>query len=247
MMQKSATQLPLRLNPQQVYRLDNFYFGQAEIKQALSAFCELTTLDFLYLWGEKASGKSHLLMAVIDQVQSQKTSKRAVYLPLAELVASSSPDVLQSLEQLDLLCLDELEAIAGISEWEEAVFHCFNRLQLTGCKLLIAASANPAAINIQLADLRSRLATGLVYHLDILDDQAKQQALIVQAQVRGLDLPNEVAQYLLRHHSRDVHVLMDLLRDLDKASMAEKRRLTIPFARQVLKSHQDPKSSQEFK
>jgi DnaA family protein len=234
-MQKSATQLPLRLNPQEVYRLDNFYFSQAEIKQALLAFCELTTLDFLYLWGDKASGKSHLLMAIMDQIQTQQAGKRIVYLPLAELVASSSPEVLQSLEQLDLLCLDELEAIVGIVEWEEAIFHCFNRLQLTGCKLLIASSHNPATIKIQLADLRSRLATGLIYQLEILDDEAKQQALIVQAQVRGLDLPNEVAQYLLRHHSRDIHVLMDLLRDLDKASMAAKRRLTIPFVRQALK------------
>ncbi|KKN01945.1 hypothetical protein LCGC14_1122660 [marine sediment metagenome] len=234
-MQKLATQLPLRLNPQEVYRLDNFYFSQPEVKLALLEFCELATIDFLYLWGDKASGKSHLLMAIIDQMQSQQSAKRIVYLPLAELVVTSSPEVLESLEQLDLLCLDELEAIAGIKEWEEAIFHCFNRLQLTGCKLLIASSHNPATINIKLADLRSRLATGLVYQLEILDDNAKQQALIVQAQARGLDLPNEVAQYLLRHHSRDIHVLMDLLRDLDKASMAAKRRLTIPFVRQALK------------
>lgn len=234
-MQKSATQLPLRLNPQEVYRLDNFYFSQAEIKLALFAFCELTKLEFLYLWGDKASGKSHLLMAIMDQIQTRQPSKRIVYLPLAELVVSDSPEILQSLEHLDLLCLDELEAIAGIAEWEEAIFHCFNRLQLTGCKLLIASSHNPATTEIKLADLRSRLATGLVYQLEILDDEAKQQVLIVQAQVRGLDMPNEVAQYLLRHHSRDIHVLMDLLRDLDKASMAAKRRLTIPFIRQALK------------
>ncbi len=234
-MQKSATQLPLRLNPQEVYRLDNFFFSQAEIKLALFAFCELTKLEFIYLWGDKASGKSHLLMAIMDQIQTRQPSKRIVYLPLAELAVSDSPEILQSLEHLDLLCLDELEAIAGIAEWEEAIFHCFNRLQLTGCKLLIASSHNPATIEIKLADLRSRLATGLVYQLEILDDEAKQQVLIVQAQVRGLDMPNEVAQYLLRHHSRDIHVLMDLLRDLDKASMAAKRRLTIPFIRQALK------------
>lgn len=234
-MQKLATQLPLRLNPQELYQLDNFYFSQAEIKLALQAFCELTTLDFLYLWGDKAAGKSHLLMASIDHIQTQQPTKRLLYLPLAELVKSSSPEVLESVEELDLLCLDELEAIAGIAEWEEAIFHCFNRLLLTGCKLLIASSHNPATIKIALPDLRSRLATGLVYQLEILGDKAKQQALIVQAQVRGLDLSSEVAQYLMRHYSRDIRVLMNLLRDLDKASMAAKRRLTIPFVRQALK------------
>lgn len=233
-MQKLATQLPLRLNPQEVYQLDNFYFSQAEVQQALLAFCELTTLDFLYLWGGKASGKSHLLMATIAHVQALQPTKRLLYLPLAELVQSSSPEVLQSVEELDLLCFDELDAVTGIVEWEEAIFHCFNRQLNTGCKLLVAANHNPATIKIELADLGSRLATGLVYQLEILDDQAKQQALIIQAQIRGLDLPNEVAQYMLRHCSRDIRVLINLLGDLDKASMAAQRRLTIPFIRQVL-------------
>lgn len=227
-----AAQLPLRLNPQELYQLDNFHFQQPELKQALTEFAELVSIDFLYLWGNKASGKSHLLMAIAEQIQHAQ--KRVLYLPLKELVLSASPEVLQSVEQLDLLCIDELEAIAGLKDWEEAIFHCFNRLQHSGCKLLIASVDNPAMINIQLADLRSRLATALIYQLETLDDEAKQQVLIIQAQSRGLDLPDEVAKYLLRHHSRDIRILMNVLQRLDKASMVAKRRLTIPFVRQVL-------------
>lgn len=227
-----AAQLPLRLNPQELYQLDNFHFQQSELKQALTEFTELSSIDFLYLWGNKASGKSHLLMAVAEQVQ--QSQKQALYLPLSELVSAASPEVLQSVEQLDLLCIDELEAIAGLKEWEEALFHCFNRVQHSGCKLLIASVDNPAMLNIKLADLCSRLATALIYQLETLDDEAKQQVLIIHAQSRGLDLPEEVAKYLLRHHSRDIRILMNVLQRLDKASMVEKRRLTIPFVRQVL-------------
>jgi DnaA-homolog protein len=228
----SAAQLPLRLNPQELYQLDNFHFQQPELKQALMEFSQLSSIDFLYLWGNKSSGKSHLLMAVAEQVQHLQ--KRVLYLPLRELVLSESPEILLSVEQLDLLCIDELEAIAGLKEWEEAVFHCFNRLQHSGCKLLIASIHNPAMNKIQLADLRSRLATALIYQLETLDDEAKQQVLIIHAQSRGLDLPDEVAKYLLRHHSRDIRILMNVLQRLDKASMVAKRRLTIPFVREVL-------------
>ncbi|MFW5450946.1 MAG: DnaA regulatory inactivator Hda [Methylophagaceae bacterium] len=231
-MQSFATQLPLGLNPQHVYQLSNFHFSQAELQQALRDFCDLSTIDFLYLWGEAASGKSHLLIALMEQIQ--QSGKRTVYLPLADLVGTTSPEVLLSLEQLDLLCIDELETIAGLKDWEEAIFHCFNRLQNTGCQLVIASTSSPAMSKIQLADLRSRLATGLIYQLETLNDDAKQQALIVQAQSRGLDLAEEVVHYLLRHHSRDMRELMALLQRLDKASMIEKRRLTIPFVRQVL-------------
>lgn len=88
-------------------------------------------------------------------------------------------------------------------------------------------------------DLQSRLATGLVYQLDSLNDNAKQKVMQVQSRARGLEIPPEVTQYLLRHHSRDLLELMQALQRLDKASMAEKRRLTVPFVRQVLQHAQD--------
>ncbi len=224
-------QIPLTLNLKQVYQLDNFYFSQAELKQVISDFCTLSTIDFLFLWGAPASGKTHLLLAIAEQLQ---TTERVLYLPLADLIITASPDILESVENLDLLCIDDLDAIAGLQQWEEAVFHCFNRLQDTGCKLLITSQNNPSMITIKLADLRSRLATGLVYQLMPLDDNEKYQMLILQAQSRGFKLPEEVAQYLLHRHSRDTGELMALLKQLDSASMVEKRRLTLPFVRQIL-------------
>lgn len=228
----SATQLPLRLNPQELYQLTNFHFSQQELSEVVDSFCKETLPRFLYLWGEDSSGKTHLSLAIIDKAQANQ--KKALYLPLADLVKTASPEVLQSLENLDLVCLDELEAVANNKQWQEGLFHCFNRLQDSGCQLLVTSRHNPATLQIELADLRSRLATGLIYQLESLDDNAKQQVMIMQAKARGLDMPIEVAQYLLRHHSRDLIELVHFLHALDKASLAAKRRLTIPFVRQVL-------------
>jgi DnaA family protein len=228
-MNVSSTQLPLRLNPQQSFSFDNFYFNLAELKLVLTDLCNTDTLNFVYLWGEKSLGKTHLLLAA-----SEQQGLRTAYLPLADLVKSASPDVLQSLEQLDLLCIDDLDAIANDAEWQEAVFHCFNRMQIARCKLLVSAQQNPANIALSLPDLRSRMATALVFQLEHLTDEEKCQALILQAESRGMQLSDDVANYLMRHHSRDLKVLMDLLLELDKASMAEKRRLTVPFVKLFL-------------
>ena len=227
-----ATQMPLHLNPYELYQLKNFYFSQTELAIAVESFCEKTNLSFLYLWGGVASGKTHLLLAIAEQ--AQKDSKTMLYLPLAELVRTASPEVLEGVEGLNFLCLDELESISGESEWEEALFHCFNRLELSGCQLIVASRNNPAASAIKLPDLRSRMASGLIYQLDSLNDSAKEKVLIVQSQARGLEMSNEVAQYLLRNYSRDLNKLIGLLQSLDKASMSEQRRLTIPFVRQIL-------------
>ena len=228
----ASTQLTLRLSPQEIYRLDNFHFSNEELARAVNAFCEMQSFNFLYLWGEQGAGKTHLLIACAEQVQ--QTGYRVIYLSLRELLQTAQPAVLQSLEQADLLCLDDLEAIAGMPEWEESLFHCFNRLHDKGGKLLIATTHNPANSQFKLPDLCSRLATGLVYQLTTLSDQDKQQTLILQAQSRGMIMPDEVAQYLLRHHGRDMPSLMAVLQKLDKASLEAKRRLTVPFVRQVL-------------
>jgi DnaA-homolog protein len=231
-MSLAETQLTLRLSPQEIYRLDNFLFAKQETKQALQAFCQLAELDFLYLAGDSGTGKTHLLIACAETVQQM--GYRVIYLSLSELVKTAAPAALQAIEQADLLCLDDIDAIAGLPEWEEAVFHCFNRLHDAKGRLLVAAQQTPANSSIQLPDLRSRLATGLVYQLVMMTDEQKQQALILQAQSRGLTITTEVAQYLLRHYGRDMPALMTVLQQLDKASLQAKRKLTIPFIRQVL-------------
>lgn len=231
-MSVAQTQLTLRLSPQEIYRFDNFLFAKPETERALDAFCRLDNLDFLYLCGDSGTGKTHLLIACAEKVQQQ--GHRVIYLSLTELIRTAEPAVLQSLEQADLLCLDDLEAVAGRRDWEVALFHCFNRLHDARGHLLVATANNPANIDIELPDLRSRLATGLVYQLTAMSDEQKQQALILQAQSRGLTMSDEVAQYLLRHYGRDMPALMTVLQKLDKASLQAKRKLTIPFIRQVL-------------
>lgn len=231
-MSAPATQLTLRLTPQEIYRLDNFYFSESEIHQALIEFCKLQSMDFLYLWGESGVGKSHLLIASAEKVQ--QAGFNVIYLSLAELIATAEPDILQSIEHLDLLCLDGIDTVIGKKGWEEALFHCFNRVRISGGKLLMAAEKNPANIEFSLPDLRSRLGTALVYQLPTLTDEEKQQVLIIQAQSRGLILSEDVAQHLLRHYGREMSELISVLQKLDDASLAEKRRLTIPFVSQVL-------------
>ena len=232
-MVSNVMQLPLRLLPHEVCSFENYFFGgNEEISDVIAEFCRTKSLTYLYIWGSSGVGKSHLLMACTEQMQ--KPDNQVLYLPMSQLVETALPVILDSVENISLLCIDELEAISGLAEWEEAVFHCFNRLQQTGGQLLIASKFNPLTISLQLPDLKSRLGLGLVYQLKNLSDDQKQQALAKHAQYRGLTLPEEVSTYLLRRYGRDMKELMKIFQQLDKASMSEQRKLTIPFVRQIL-------------
>jgi DnaA family protein len=226
-------QLPLGVSLRDSASFENYYQGchQQEVLQCLQAVAEGEGEPFVYLWGGSGAGKTHLLQAACRYGADQ--DKNVVYLPLSE-VHDYSLEMLLGLEQLDLVCIDDLHRIAGNTIWQNALFDLFNRLRESGSHLVMAADNVPAAVGITLPDLESRLTWGVIYQLHTLDDQEKLKALQLRARGRGVELPDEVAQYLLRRCPRDMHALFELLEQLDYASLAAQRRLTVPFVRELI-------------
>jgi DnaA family protein len=171
-----------------------------------------------------------LLQAVCANVGAQ--GQAAGYLSLGD--ATSRPEILVGCETLAVVCLDDFERIAGNAEWERAVFRLYTELDEYGGRLLVAANAAPAALQISLRDLASRLAAGTIFRIQELADDERESALIMRASHLGLELSSEVAQFILRRVPRDMTTLCSALDQLDRASLATQRALTIPFVKSVL-------------
>jgi DnaA family protein len=160
-----------------------------------------------WLWGGVSTGKTHLLQAVCDSAGDQ-----SIYVPLA-ILADAGPDILEGLARRLIVCIDDVDVVAGDADWELALFSLFNDLQDQGNQLVVSAAAAPRECGFRLA-----------------------AALQLRAGHRGIDLPDETAVYLLRRVSRDMASLYAMLDRLDLEALRAKRRLTIPFVRDVLKS-----------
>jgi DnaA family protein len=210
----------------------NFLVGNnAMAVNYLSHFHEYHDNWFTYIWGKIGSGRSHLLQACC--LIAEQHALRSVYLPMAELM-SLTPAMLEGLEDCQVVCIDDIEVIAGKAEWEEALFHLYNRLQQANAFLIIAANVAPRELSIKLADLASRLTSGTIFHIEDLSDEEKLKALQVRAQERGIAVPDDVAAFLLKRISRNMTDLYETLDKLDQASLAAQHRLTIPFVKSVL-------------
>lgn len=202
--------------------------GNELVVQALQDETETT----LYLWGPAGCGRTHLLQALCHQAVTRGAAP--AYLPLRELVALS-PAMLEGLEQQAVIGIDDVQAVAGRPEWEEALFHLYNRVRDAGHRLVASGEAPPQGLGLALPDLVTRLGWGPVFRLVALDDAGKRRALQLRARGRGMELPDEVADYLLRRSPRDMASLFSLLDQLDQASLAAQRKLTIPFVRQLVR------------
>lgn len=228
------TQLPLPIHQIDDEDFSNFHGGNnlLLLNSVRKNFDHLKQ-PFFYLWGETGVGKTHFLKACINEYL--KADRRAIYVPLSKS-CYFSPAVLENLEQQELVCLDDLQSVMGDMEWEVAIFDLFNRIKENQKTLLImAADQSPIALPTILPDLASRLTWGESYQLANLNEQQKRRILQQNAHQRGVELPDETANFLLKRMDRDLKTLSQTLSLLDKASLQAKRKLTIPFVKEVLK------------
>ncbi|QAX82146.1 DnaA regulatory inactivator Hda [Candidatus Pseudomonas adelgestsugas] len=229
-------QLPLGVRLSDDATFINYYPGaNAAALGYVKRLCEADagwTESLIYLWGKHNVGRTHLLQAAC--LRFEQIDEPAIYLPLAELI-DQGIGIFDHLEQYELVCLDDLQAIAGRTDWEEALFHLFNRLRDSGRRLLITASTSPRELPVKLADLKSRLTLALIFQMHPLsDDVDKVRALQLCALRRGLHLTDEVGYFILTRGTRSMSALFDLLEQLDQASLQAQRKLTIPFLREIL-------------
>ncbi|RYY76308.1 MAG: DnaA regulatory inactivator Hda [Gammaproteobacteria bacterium] len=232
----SPQQLSLGVSLNDDATFENFYAptgtANAQILSALQAQIEKANEPFIFLWGAPGCGLTHLLQGACHYAQT--LGKSFQYFPLRELAGYAPDELFNGLEVLDLVVLDALDEVIDRPDWEFALFNLFNRLRDAGKLLLVAAVHGPQELPVNLPDLKSRLHWGAVFHVHTLDDEQKQAALQFRARARGLELNDEVAAFIIQRSPRDMNELFWLLNRLDHASLAEQRKLTIPFVKKIL-------------
>ena len=189
---------------------------------------------WIYWWGPEGSGRTHLLAALRNAAAAaqidcfslgplEPTSWVRLEEKMSTLIESDAPSVI-TVDDVDRLD----DRLVG------ALFRILNGVQASkSIHIFMAGKAAPAALEIR-EDLRTRLGWGLVFQTELLDDDAKIQALEQAAQARGLVLSPDVLPWLLSRFYRDMPNLMALIDALDAYSLETKRAVTLPLVRELL-------------
>jgi chromosomal replication initiator protein len=183
--------------------------------------------NLLYLHGPSGSGKTHLLKAI---GQALSGDAGAPYLSCRE--AFTMEDLVARFAGAPLLLVDDLHLLPDDADLRVGLWQIFNDFYGAGRKVALAGLYPPRELPNLDDHLISRLLWGLVARVDASDDHSRRMILKKITEDRQVRVPDEVVDYILITTSREVGDLISCFDALYRLSMAEKRRITVPLARE---------------
>ncbi|GIX34358.1 MAG: DnaA regulatory inactivator Hda [Lysobacteraceae bacterium] len=226
----TTPQIPLRLVRWPSPGLDDFLPTDAPAVAQLRGWLQHPDSHVL-LRGPAGCGKTHLLEAVLRSLGG--SGPQPAYLPLAAL-GTAAAGMVGLQPAVAVVAVDDLDEVRVDETLQHALFALHNRVVDAGGWMLYACRGRPSDWTEVLPDLRSRLGQALQIRIQPLDDGLRREWFRRRAAALGLSLDDTAVEYLLRRVGRDLPGLQRLLERIDRDSLAQKRRLTVPFLRDLL-------------
>lgn len=189
--------------------------------------------------GIQGSGKTTLIKALISSFKtSSKASTNKMLIvepqidsnrfPLLEKLGRESDG---SLFDMELLVIEDVHKISG--DDSHSYWNVYNKMNRNDGIMVMTSRFHPSLMFEGNEHIRSRLLSGLVIRMTPPDDSVKLLILDQMARLRGFRLSHDVITYLLRRKSRNLKELDRIVASLDSESLVLKRRVTIPFVRDL--------------
>jgi DnaA family protein len=210
--------------------LEGFYTSQENL-HLVSILKDTNFSDDLFIYGTKESGKTFLLQALCNSYSSM--SKSSLYIPLNK-VMNYGVEIFESLENMNLICIDGIDEAISKIEWEKAIFNLINKALISESRLILTSSKDLKSLNFSLPDLESRIRKIQSYELHPLNDKDIFDALKYISKLTSINLGDKEAKYLVTYSQRNISNLVHILESLDQLSMEMKRKITIPLIKEVI-------------
>ena len=228
----TSKQIPFQFGDYAKNDLASFLVGEnEELIKLIKQIANKETNHTLYLYGESGTGKTQLLQAACKQAADSEY--HVAYIPLKQ-IDELSAEMLHDLGELDLVCIDDVELVNAKMEWQQGLTWLYNELKDNQHSLIISGKQSPANTELELDDLKSRLSSDQVIQIKSPNDELKIKILKQKAHERSFELGDEVIEFLIRRVDRNLISLVEVLDKIDHASLAEKRKITIPFVKELI-------------
>jgi chromosomal replication initiator protein len=233
------------LNPK--YTFEEFVSGSSNQFAFAAAMAvannPATTYNPLFIYGGVGLGKTHLVNAIGHTILKKNPQMRVCYYTsekfMNELINSlryaKMDEFRNKFRSMDVLLIDDVQFIAGKERTQEEFFHTFNALYESHKQIVVTSDKFPKEIPGLEERLRSRFEWGLIADIQSPDVETKQAILNRKAEQNGIDLPQDVAQFLANSASSNVRELEGYLVRIGAFASLTSTPLSLAMAKDILK------------
>jgi chromosomal replication initiator protein len=234
-----------RLNPENSF--ENFIEGECN-RLARSAGYAVsknpggTAFNPLLIYGDSGLGKTHLAQAIGIEVKELFPEKTVLYVNANKFQTqfvdairnNNKNDFLHFYQMIDVLIIDDVHEFAGKEKTQDTFFHIFNHLHQSGKQLILTSDKPPVELQGMESRLLSRFKWGLSADLQAPDFETRMAILKKKTYNDGIELPEEVLEYISTHISDNIRELEGALISLLAQSTLNKKEITLDLTKEMI-------------
>jgi chromosomal replication initiator protein len=189
-------------------------------------------------------GKTHLAHAIGNDIVKRDTSKNVLYVScekfanqvIQAIKNNAVNDLVNFYQMIDVLIVDDIQFLSGKTKTQEIFFHIFNQIHQSGKQLIFTSDKAPKDLDGMEERLISRFKWGLSADLQIPDLETRMAILESKMNQEGVDLPNNVTEFICYNVKNNIRELEGVLISLIAQSMLNRREIDMDLAKEVIKN-----------
>jgi len=234
-----------RLNPENSF--SNFIEGECNRLARSAGFAVAknpggTAFNPLLIYGDSGLGKTHLAQAIGIEVKELFPEKTVLYVNANKFQTqfvdairnNNKNDFLHFYQMIDVLIIDDVHEFAGKEKTQDTFFHIFNHLHQSGKQLILTSDKPPVELQGMEQRLLSRFKWGLSADLQTPDFETRIAILKKKTYNDGIDLPEEVLEYIATHITDNIRELEGALISLLAQSTLNKKEITLELTQEMI-------------
>ena len=243
---KVASQdLDSQLNPR--YNFDNFYEGESNklvrtVSEKITLEPGKTAFNPLFIYGAAGVGKTHICHAIGLKIRELYPEKRVLYvssnlfkLQYTDAVRKNvTNDFLNFYQSIDVLLLDDIHELIGLTKTQEQFFQIFKNLYQLGKQVVLTCDRAPVDLQGLEERLLSRLKCGITARIERPDLELRKKILRNKIIHEGLEIPEDVFTFIAESVTENVRDLEGILVSLMANSLISNKEIDLALARQVI-------------
>jgi len=232
------------LNPK--YTFENFVVGGSNELARAACYAVSQNLGKIYnplfIYGGVGLGKTHLLQSIGNEILKHNPTLKVKYITsekfTSELINSLQNgkinDFKDHYQKIDLLIIDDIQFISGKEKTQEEFFHIFNFLYQLNKQIVLSSDRAPKAIPTLEERLRSRFEGGMIADVSKADFETRMAILSKKAQSDGLEISNEVLEFIASNITNNIRELEGALNRVAVSAQLTNKEITLNFVQNLL-------------